>query len=625
MNFAELVAENAGEDWIKTVFGKLKTDKERIRIIYNYERTKQPVTEVLSNVQEIYRRKNLDVSESKRLEAENLFKAGDAKKALLYYSQSVLRAPKTGPSLSLALWGRAKVLMSLNEYSLALSDIQLALKENLPTAHKGEAFWKMGVCYKALNEENRASVSFALAEKLLANKMRIDELERDKMGIFIQNKREDRKMTPHVNGGLHPNFPCASKKLKVEQKEGMGRYVVANTEIKTGETLVVEPPYAACLLPEMFGTHCHHCFERLVSPVGCPECSNVAFCNSDCRNTALSTYHQYECKFLDLLIGSGMSILSHTALRMVTQNALSRTLEIYSDRSKEKVYSLCTNASVRPATDFLQRTLMAAFLLRCLQKSGYFNTRDRNRITPTEEELRVGELLLYHLQMLQFNAHEIYELRNWPEAPFKGCKVAYIGVAVYPTVALFNHQCYPAVVRYFVGKNIVIKAARSLQIQEIVAENYGPIFTRKNLQERQRSLLARYWFNCECDACKYNWPTLIGGLEEYTKRIRCPNKNCHYCFTLPVSKNTLKCPKCRQDISLVENLRLLKWCEDQYDIGFKEMYSNHPTIAIDIFCAALDVFHRISNSAPHRSKELVVIVGIEKRRIAEGFFAKLWR
>lgn len=44
----------------------------------------------------------------------------------------------------------------------------------------------------------------------------------------------------------------------------MGRYVVANEEIKTGETLVVEPPYAACLLPEMFGTHCHHCFDRWV-------------------------------------------------------------------------------------------------------------------------------------------------------------------------------------------------------------------------------------------------------------------------------------------------------------------------------------------------------------------------
>lgn len=118
---------------------------------------------------------------------------------------------------------------------------------------------------------------------------------------------------------------------------------------------------------------------RLVAPMACPDCSNVAFCTPACQEAALSTYHRYECKFLDLLIGSGMSILSHTALRMITQTELGKCLEIYKDRSKEKVYSLCTNAKIRPAEDFLQRTLMAAFLLRCLQKGGYFGRNDRNR------------------------------------------------------------------------------------------------------------------------------------------------------------------------------------------------------------------------------------------------------
>lgn len=66
---------------------------------------------------------------------------------------------------------------------------------------------------------------------------------------------------------------------------------------------------------------------------------------------------------------------------------------------------------------------------------------------PTEEEYKVGELLLFHLQMLQFNAHEVYETRCSADNRFKGSKVAHIGVAVYPTVALFNHDCYPAVTR----------------------------------------------------------------------------------------------------------------------------------------------------------------------------------
>lgn len=49
--------------------------------------------------------------------------------------------------------------------------------------------------------------------------------------------------------------------------------------------------------------------------------------------------------------------------------------------------------------------------------------------------------------MLQFNAHEIYETRNAAERGFKATKAVYVGVAVFPTVALFNHDCYPAVTR----------------------------------------------------------------------------------------------------------------------------------------------------------------------------------
>lgn len=102
----------------------------------------------------------------------------------------------------------------------------------------------------------------------------------------------------------------------------------------------------------------------------------MAFCKPECRDIALSTYHRFECKFLNLLIGSGMSILAHTALRMITQFPLKRCLEIHKNRSLEKVYSLCTNSEMRQANDFLQRTLMGAFLLTCLQKSGYFGKKN---------------------------------------------------------------------------------------------------------------------------------------------------------------------------------------------------------------------------------------------------------
>ncbi|KAG5899048.1 hypothetical protein JTB14_000072 [Gonioctena quinquepunctata] len=607
MDFVQLVKEHAGESWINKNFGKLKSDKERIRSIFQSERTKQPILSILSNVQELFRQKSAGISQTKRLDAEKAFQKGDSTTALLLYSQSVLLSPKTcknnnfdsGETLTLALWGRSEVLISLEEYALALNDIQLALKENLPHIFKADAFWRMGICYKALGESSRASVSFDLAEKLLGNNKRLAQLKIDREKNITVDETIRGRVPPLVDGGIHKTYICASKKITIRETECLGRYAVANDGIQTGETLVVEPPYAACLLPEMVGTHCHHCFDRLKAPVGCPDCSNVAFCTSICRDVAVSSYHKYECKYLDILIGSGMSILSHTALRIITQNELSTCLGIYKKRSKERIYSLCTNSEKRGAEDFFQRTLMAAFLLRCLQKSGYFGPSRENGLSPTEEEYFVGELLLYNLQMLQFNAHEVYETRRIPDCYFKGSRITNIGVAIYPTVALFNHDCYPAVTRHFVGKSIVLKASRPLKRNDVIAENYGPIFTRKCLQDRQISLSSRYWFRCQCNACKFDWPSIDNGLESFSRRIKCSNEKCLYLFTLPLSKEPVKCPDCKNYVNMTKHLRLLEWCEEQYELGFQMMNNNQREEAIRVFCEAIDLFHRIS-SPPHK-------------------------
>lgn len=79
-----------------------------------------------------------------------------------------------------------------------------------------------------------------------------------------------------------------------------------------------------------------------------------------------------------MLIGSGMSILCHICLRMVTQEGLENSLKKYKDKSSEPAMSLCTHEDKRQSKDFLQRTLMAVFLLRCLQKCEFFPDKKGN-------------------------------------------------------------------------------------------------------------------------------------------------------------------------------------------------------------------------------------------------------
>lgn len=132
----------------------------------------------------------------------------------------------------------------------------------------------------------------------------------------------------------------------------------------------------------------------------------------------------------------------------------------------------------------------------------------------SENEWNIIEILVGLLQVLQFNAHEIFdsftitESNNSTNETSEKKKIMNIGVSIYQSAAYFNHSCYPAVIRFFVGKKIVLTASRPLKSGEIVAENYGPIFLRQTLSERRRNLKSRYWFLCDCISCKENWPTL---------------------------------------------------------------------------------------------------------------------
>lgn len=86
-----------------------------------------------------------------------------------------------------------------------------------------------------------------------------------------------------------------------------------------------------------------------------------------------------------------------------------------------------------------------------------------------------------------------------------------------------RYLCHIILRRYFIGRNIVIRALRPLKPGDVIAENYGPIFTKKNFKERQRSLMGRYWFRCSCIACVERWP----GFEDLTNetvRLRYVNE-----------------------------------------------------------------------------------------------------
>lgn len=119
-------------------------------------------------------------------------------------------------------------------------------------------------------------------------------------------------------------------------------------------------------------------------------------------------------------------------------------------------------------------------------------------ITPSGPALvTTGGRLLTLLQLLQFNVHEVSEMELKSPGGYDTASSNFVGAALYPTLALFNHSCDPGVVRYFCGTTVVVHAAKGIRPGQPVCENYGPCYSNKPRPERQDALLRQYWFRSE--------------------------------------------------------------------------------------------------------------------------------
>lgn len=87
-----------------------------------------------------------------------------------------------------------------------------------------------------------------------------------------QNNKENVSATKFKQ---NQKFTTASHKFDVKHSAGLGRFAYAKKNIKVGEEILREQPFASCLSPDRMGTHCLHCLQRLKAPIACDTCANV--------------------------------------------------------------------------------------------------------------------------------------------------------------------------------------------------------------------------------------------------------------------------------------------------------------------------------------------------------------
>lgn len=150
VEFLETVKDSCGAKWIESDFSKLPNSEDKLKSVFDIGE----VLGTLEHVTPLFKEKNQRISVQRRLEGDVEAKTGNFKKALMLYSQAVIRAPEVtdlavddGLTLAKALWSRSAVLVALGRGELALNDLKYSQEMGLAVTENPDYYWRMGQCY----------------------------------------------------------------------------------------------------------------------------------------------------------------------------------------------------------------------------------------------------------------------------------------------------------------------------------------------------------------------------------------------------------------------------------------------------------------------------------------------
>eukprot|EP00112_Aurelia_sp_Birch-Aquarium-sp1_P016113 Seg3621.1 transcript_id=Seg3621.1/GoldUCD/mRNA.D3Y31 product="SET and MYND domain-containing protein 4" protein_id=Seg3621.1/GoldUCD/D3Y31 len=205
-----------------------------------------------------------------------------------------------------ALAARAEMLRNLGHHQLALKDIEEALSFRP-------------------DREMRSSI-------LQTHKLCLSEMRK-------ATRSQSPRRCPNVAHLPHQSIANASDLIMMNYKTEKGRYLEANGEIKAGDVLIVEKPYASVLLPEFYHSHCYHCIKPLIAPIPCYTCQDVLFCSKECQARAYSGYHKTECQIWPLI--QMVDSFAHLAIRILLTAKPDELLGIL--ENEKNIESKCNN------------------------------------------------------------------------------------------------------------------------------------------------------------------------------------------------------------------------------------------------------------------------------------------
>ncbi|XP_015120244.1 SET and MYND domain-containing protein 4 [Diachasma alloeum] len=348
------------------------------------------------------------------------------------------------------------------------------------------------------------------------------------------------KKLPKVDGKPSKKLKTCSDAVALIHEDARGRHLIATRNIKAGSVLIVDEPFSFSTDEAALSTNCLHCHSSLQGNrnirVPCGNCQTVSFCSEECRKNAWSSYHKYECMIFDNFLERSTTCdqKSHVLLayrttiaKAITKNsslldaeflcyqdakcedakkslAIDIKSDFYDPLDYRTIFSLETHCEKADAKVNLSRSIKSVYLAKCLAFV-LMEVDEKNRDTIGQREIvLLAVAMMRHMQAVNCNAYEIVE--NFRDRNTRTWEPRNVGGAIYSSVSLVNHSCYPNVVRHsYPGGKVVVRSLRFIEKGSELLDCYGPHFITDSLQLRQQYLVEKYHFICTCEPCKSDW------------------------------------------------------------------------------------------------------------------------
>ncbi|XP_059209043.1 histone-lysine N-methyltransferase SMYD3 [Centropristis striata] len=264
-------------------------------------------------------------------------------------------------------------------------------------------------------------------------------------------------------------------KLERFVSPGKGNGLRATARVKRGELVYVAEPLASCVSNKLSREVCHHCFTRHETLLRCSQCKMARYCNLTCQKRAWSG-HKRECKCLHSLlprIPTDSVRLAGRLIFAVLSPSKSGSEELYTlEEHESHLSSMCEQKK--------QGLSQLASMLEL-----YLQQEVQEMTSPLPPSCQEPLSLIAKVTGNCFTISD-GELRE-------------IGVGLYPSLSLLNHDCRPNCVMVFLGTKLQLRAVRDISPEEELTISY--IETLSLTEDRQRQLADQYHFTCCCQRC----------------------------------------------------------------------------------------------------------------------------